>query len=425
MRRIAIISGLMILAALPALAAGETLPAGEIIGGGGAMVGKTVMPRGAMIFSGDLLKGGNQSAYIQLADKGKMELFPNASVQVLKTGNAVQLNVQSGKAAFYFPKGSQSTIRTPRGAIRLVDTTDRFYGLVEVGPGAVVVQSFQGSLSVTNEMTDETATVKPGYSANMTDPTASSGAGSPSGRGLIDLTSGKDFTEDFDLLSKTGKANPWMQGFTINGFYSLFGSTTYIADDGNSTESSLYSYGHKDSSDRAIGSVCSGPPIYHGARFLNSTGKDMKGIKIGYVGEQWRNGGNPNPQKIDFQYRVVPAGTKPDIRSGDWTDFDALDFTSPVHTDKAGPLDGNAMANREIFRSKMIKVKIPAGDEIWIRWVDSNNTGKDHGLAVDELDIVPVFFFKGLYIAPVAAGVVTTIGLWYVTRDEEPESPSK
>ncbi|MBP7867942.1 MAG: endonuclease/exonuclease/phosphatase family protein, partial [Acidobacteria bacterium] len=199
------------------------------------------------------------------------------------------------------------------------------------------------------------------------------------------------YTQNFDTLANTGTTNPWTNGTSpLSGFYAGQQNgtlSTYRADNGGSNSGALYSYGATGSTERSLGSVSSGTPgtLYHGARFVNDTGGALVGLSIGYTGEQWRCGGNTTPHRIDFQYQIGPAGSIADIKSGSWTDFDALDFTGPVATATAGPLDGNDAANRLVIAPLQLPVNIPDTYEFWIRWVDVNDTGSDHGLGVDDL----------------------------------------
>ena len=139
---------------------------------------------------------------------------------------------------------------------------------------------------------------------------------------------------------------------------------------------------------RALGSVASGSTneVYFGARFVNNTGGAIISRDVSYVGEQWRNGGNITPQTLDFQYQIVNAGALSSITAGTWTDFNALDFTSPIATATAGALDGNAAANRTV-KTANLPISVFVGQEVWVRWKDSNDAGNDHGLAVDDLSV--------------------------------------
>jgi predicted extracellular nuclease len=187
------------------------------------------------------------------------------------------------------------------------------------------------------------------------------------------------YNQNFDTLATSGTANTWTNDSTISGWYS--NRVVYRADGGTSNTGALYSYGNATDAERSLGSVASGSTttIYYGAQFVNDTGATITELSVSYTGEQWRNGGNTTPHTLDFQYQVNAE----DISNGTWTDVDTLDFTGPIATSTAGAINPPATANP----SATFSVTVAAGDEIWIRWQDVDNTGSDHGLSVDNLTV--------------------------------------
>src|SRR5260221_5883365 len=212
-------------------------------------------------------------------------------------------------------------------------------------------------------------------------------------------TIGSAYTQNFDGLASSGTP-VWTDNTTLPGWYAQFvavpaNPTTYTAGTGSVATGALYSFGVAGTNpvtDRALGSVSSGTPgnILFGVRFTNNTGTTITSLDISYNGEEWRNGGNTTPQKIDFQYQIASPGTITDANtpSTGWTDFDSLDFTGPIATATAAALDGNAAANRTAL-SATLTLSVPSGQEVWIRWLDTNDAGNDHGLAVDDLSVTP------------------------------------
>lgn len=199
---------------------------------------------------------------------------------------------------------------------------------------------------------------------------------------LAAISLGSSYTQNFDSLSSSGTSNSWTDDSTIAGWYST--QTTYRASSGTSTAGALYSFG-TDASDRALGSIASGTydPICYGARFTNDTGSAVTSLAVSYTGEQWRDGTQTTAQTLDFSYQISATVI---ITAGTWTDVDSLDFTTPTTTGSGAPLDGNVSANRTTLND-VIAVNIPAGQEIMIRWCDSDDTGFDHGLSIDDLTV--------------------------------------
>ncbi len=197
------------------------------------------------------------------------------------------------------------------------------------------------------------------------------------------------YSQTFDTLSDTGTTNPWTDDSTISGWYATqtIGTlTVYRAANGSTNNGALYSFGTTAATERALGSVGSGTPgnFIYGARFVNDTGAAVTSLTVAYTGEQWRNGGNATAQKLDFSYQV--GATVTILNAGTWTDVDTLDFTGPIATATAAALDGNAAANQVVL-SQTFAVNIPNGQEIMIRWYDTNDAGNDHGLSIDSLSV--------------------------------------
>ncbi|HEU4712404.1 MAG TPA: Ig-like domain-containing protein [Pyrinomonadaceae bacterium] len=206
---------------------------------------------------------------------------------------------------------------------------------------------------------------------------------------------GSPLTENFNTLATAGTTNTWSDNSTIGGVYAQFAAvptnpTVYIADAGTSNTGGIHSYGTGTSTERALGSVGSNATgdIFFGFKLTNNTGATITSLDISYTGEQWRNGGNTAAQQLDFQYAIAAAGTITDINSPTtgWTDFDTLDFVSPITGATAAALDGNAAANRTA-KAGTIALSVPAGQEVWLRWKDTNDAGNDHGLAVDDFSV--------------------------------------
>jgi hypothetical protein len=222
------------------------------------------------------------------------------------------------------------------------------------------------------------------------------------------------YTQDFDTLPSSGTANPWTDDSTLAGWYyntSLVSPPhTMRASPGGVNNSGLYSYGSTGSTDRAIGALSSSarPFQVFGARFVNSGTAYIGDLTITYTGEQWRNGGNTSlaSQSNTFEYRV--GGTTMDDNSTGWTNVPALTFTSPTNSPAtASALDGNAAANRVVgITSSIAGLNISPGTEFWIRWVNINNPGNDHGLAVDDLNVEATFVPEPNSLALVAAALM-------------------
>ena len=213
-------------------------------------------------------------------------------------------------------------------------------------------------------------------------------------------TSGGVISENFDSLLAAGTGNAWANDSTITG-WSLFNKTpaaitTYNAGTGSSNAGAFYSFGIagvNPDSDRALGGAASGG-AYFGSpasgtvagwiavAVTNNTASTLTSFTVGYVGEQWRNGGNTNAQTMVLEYGF--GATFGAV--GSWTAAGAaFDFTSPIVGSVAAALDGNAPANRVTgLGGTVSNLTWNNGDTLWVRWIENNDIGNDHGLSIDE-----------------------------------------
>jgi endonuclease/exonuclease/phosphatase family metal-dependent hydrolase len=215
------------------------------------------------------------------------------------------------------------------------------------------------------------------------------------------LMSGGTYSQDFDSLANSvGQNTNWVDNLTLPGWYisksvAPNAVTSYRVDSGASLTGAIYSYGTNDANgitDRALGSVAAGTPgnFAYGIRFTNDTGSAQSNITVSYTGEQWRNGGNASAQKLAFSYLVSssPITSSDALNANSWTAFTGLDFTTPTTGLTAGALDGNNPANEEVFTNVVLSgIVVQPGQEIFLRWFDTNDTGNDHAVAVDNLTV--------------------------------------
>ncbi|HEY6880515.1 MAG TPA: ExeM/NucH family extracellular endonuclease [Polyangiales bacterium] len=248
------------------------------------------------------------------------------------------------------------------------------------------------------------------------------------------------YAQTFDTLAASGTSATWTDDVTIPGWYAS--RTSYGVNNGASNAGALYSYGSGTSSERALGSLCSNSTgnVTYGVRLVNNTTETIAAVSVQYSGEQWRQGGGSTPslaQKLDFQYKVSDAS----LAGGAFVDVDALDFTSPnIGATTASALDGNA--NAVTVSGSISGLALAPGQVLWLQWTDVNDTGNDHGLAIDDLAVAitstgggggpggdpcteadtPIGTVQGSGAAAAVTGVVTVQGV--VVGDYEGSSPA-
>lgn len=173
------------------------------------------------------------------------------------------------------------------------------------------------------------------------------------------------------------------------------GISAYSANDGASNTGTLYSYGTTSSNERALGTLAS-----TAGDFLmmfavrNDSGVTLDTFTFEYDFEQWRNGGNTAAHSLVLDYKVKNDAS---FTSGLNSENDAAftsgytapggnwNGTSVVNTATAAAVDGNVaglVANRG---GTITGVTWNPGTLLIIRFWDDNNTGNDHGLAIDRV----------------------------------------
>lgn len=208
-------------------------------------------------------------------------------------------------------------------------------------------------------------------------------------------TAGGSYSQSFDTLITTGTGQAWANDSTLAG-WSLFNSTgaaisTYNAGDGTSNTGSFYSFGTGTASDRALGGAGSGGTYFgspaSGAiagwiavAIQNTTGSILTDFALSYSGEQWRNGGNTNAQTMVLEYGFGSSFAS----VSNWTaPGGVFNFISPVVGSTQAAVGGN-VAGLVAGRGGVISsLSWANSDTLWIRWVERNDSGNDHGLAID------------------------------------------
>jgi hypothetical protein len=216
----------------------------------------------------------------------------------------------------------------------------------------------------------------------------------PARGAVIFSTGGSTISQDFDSLSATA----WTNDSTLPG-WSLFRQpapgtalTAIAIGDGGSNAGSMYSFGSGGSTERALGGTGSGGAYFgspaSGAlagwiavSITNDTGAEIDSFTVNYDGEQWRNGGSTSAQTMPLEYGF--GATFATVAS--WISPGAsFNFTSPTTGASAAALDGNLAANRIAGLGGTVNgLTWAPSDTLWVRWTETNDTGNDHGLGID------------------------------------------
>lgn len=215
------------------------------------------------------------------------------------------------------------------------------------------------------------------------------------------------YEQTFNSLANTGSSISWTNDVTLPGWflYRQPGSatnaiTSYAASTGSSATGAFVSFGASGSSDRALGGLGSGGTYFDSPAsgsvagwfalaLTNASGAALLSLTITFNGEQWRNGGNATAQTMVFQQGYGSSFDQ--VRA--WiTPGGTFNWTSPVATASAATVDGNGIG-RVTGRGGQLDLSASPwlpGSTLWLRWLETNDTGNDHGLAIDDLSIQAV-----------------------------------
>ncbi len=237
----------------------------------------------------------------------------------------------------------------------------------------------------------------------------------PSAEAQIAITSGLGLTyqQDFNSLLRTTTAEAWVNNadtasandaprlIGLSGWYAgSFGTTTTTpnirAGTGSNTAGSFYSFGAANAEDRALGTLptdaSASASMRIGARFVNNTADIITGFSFLYDGEQWRKAQVTAAQNNQFvvAYAIFGAGLGSLDSASYSPNLASATFNTPVDGgDNVGAaLDGNDAANRVAgLGATVTDLQLLPGEEIWLRWFDSNSSSADQGIGIDNFSI--------------------------------------
>jgi hypothetical protein len=196
------------------------------------------------------------------------------------------------------------------------------------------------------------------------------------------------YLQNFDSLDSAGTSLSRMPaGWSFFEWGGSSCNATYRASTGTGTSGDTYSYGLSNSSERALGSLCSSgmPNVCYGLRFVNLTGSYLNAVDITFKAEQWRRNGSGKSDSMLFYYSTNSNSVVNDSSFINWTQVPELLVTSVTKSLPAAALNGNDTSKRIAFS---LPLALAPGDTICFRWYDYNAIASDDGLAIDSLDML-------------------------------------
>lgn len=219
---------------------------------------------------------------------------------------------------------------------------------------------------------------------------ASLGTGPAAWAQLSIAAVGVPVVQDFDIGgSMNCTANvPWQNDVTIPACYS--DRPTYNYSNGCANVGGLHVAG--SGGDMALGGRGSNSTsqVRWGVRFKNNTGVMLSALHIGIRCEQWGYAQSNLANNVTpFAYRAS-ASPITDVTLGTYVNdptWDLVSFTAPTGCSGGNSaIDGNSPAYSS-YQEGCLSVTLAPGDEIMLRWFDTNDACNDHMLCMDDLTV--------------------------------------
>ena len=202
----------------------------------------------------------------------------------------------------------------------------------------------------------------------------------------VNITTGS-YYQDFGTTNITS----WVNNSTFPGWYIGTGTHRGYADisgAANSFNSGGY-YTYNCGGDAKIGSRGSGSAtlLYYGVVLRNMTGSTIKSINVTYTGYQMSLAENGAVNTINFEY--ITGSTAPSITAATGTNIASLNFSQLQSNATSGSNQVNwyPCTQKRTAMSSCIPVTLANGDYILLRWKDVDDTGNDHHMAIDDVEI--------------------------------------
>jgi len=162
---------------------------------------------------------------------------------------------------------------------------------------------------------------------------------------------------------------------------------------GTATSSGMYSVGNSGSVERALGSIAAGTGVYaFGIRLTNQTGGSINKISGSFTAEQWRKGGSGNQNTWIGKYAT---GTMSSIDQPTLLTHTSMNFSSIQFSIGAGSLNGNSPENQTTVQFMITGIDWKNGEQLVLRWDDTDETGSDDLVAIDNFNFSADFDTSG------------------------------
>lgn len=222
---------------------------------------------------------------------------------------------------------------------------------------------------------------------------------------------GSTYRQDFNhpRLAQGHTEIPWRDNETFPGWFAayfdgirgVYTTPDIVMATSGRGQNSIAFYLYRSEFNRADGALGAQPSderapglnrggMYYGVALTNDTGVTLNRLRLSYRVELWRLTATPTRQEtLHVAYQVGGTG----LDEGFWRTVPGSHYTTPHQGDGPGStarnLDGNTPENVVEFNNlEVTGLNLVPGQTIWLRWFDVNNPSFDHGVGIDDVEIV-------------------------------------
>lgn len=366
------------------------------------------------------------------------------TVDKTKVKDAVDAGMDADKV-FSFTTRVPVSITTPPVAQSVLEGQNAVFSVTALGDGPLTYEwlyegaAFGAPNLPTLTLNGVSVSLAGSYSVKVTGPGVGNEATSAGALLTVTvpsvvITGNGTYEQNFDGLG-AGYPLGW-KGFKASGTSAVPGGTvaTPTVGDGSGNAGAVLNVGTTAQTDRALGLLASGPYVgAFGVTLTNLTGQPLDGsnVKLAFTMEQWRTSSAAAKERLRFEWKLGGAINGVDglgaLETAGWNPVSAFDLVEKDEGEYPtlgpgtnGAVNGNT-SNFQVVLSAASFASLGTwgpGQVLHLRWVDSNDTGNDALLAIDDFSVItedvppppnPVFWDSNGLSA--GAGAVPT-GTW-------------
>jgi len=196
------------------------------------------------------------------------------------------------------------------------------------------------------------------------------------------------YNQNFGTTDVTGA---WTNNTTFVGWYSNLAAISHqnVTAAAPSNTGALYSYECSGDNNQKLGSRSSGGTgtIRYGVRLVNNTAATIDFLRISFDAFQFSLADDCGLQTITCSYLIAPTANN--INAGGFTNIPALNFDA-LQTN-GGTCGGTQLngfpCTQTTNLTTCLAVNLAAGQEIMIKWEDIDNSGNDHHMGIDNVNV--------------------------------------